>query len=405
MKKHRVWAEIDLDALAENVRAIRTHAGPDVALLSVVKADAYGHGAAPCARVAIEAGASMIGVGDSTEALELREAGILAPILVLGAVIEEEIGWVVSYDITPTIHSAGMVPRIAEEARRQGKRQKVHLKLDTGMGRLGASTVRALEIAQRIVGDPNLELEGLSTHFSSAYGMDERSLDATRQQIARFETVAAQLAQAGIRPPLMHLANSGAIGLSPVPGNLIRPGIATYGIDPGMFRVHDVHVKPVLSLRTQVAFLKGVRAGATIGYNQTHLTRRKTHIATLPVGYNDGYPYALSNRSAVLIRGELAPVIGTVTMDYLTVDVGHIPGVHVGDEVVLIGRQASREIKVTHLAQLAQTIPLEITCGLGKRVRRVYVSSAREHAKWHRFAEPAAARPATDAVCDGRRAP
>ncbi|MCE9582248.1 MAG: alanine racemase [Planctomycetes bacterium] len=391
MKKHRVWAEIDLDALATNVRTLRQHAGPGVNVLAVVKADGYGHGAAPCARVAIEAGASMVGVGDSTEALELREAGILAPILVLGAVIEEEIGWVVSYDITPTIHSAGMVPRIAEEARRQGKRQKVHLKIDTGMGRLGASAVRALEIAQRIVSDPNLELEGLSTHFSSSYGTDPHSIEATREQVARFDAVAAQLAAAGIRPELMHLANSGgAIGLSRIPGNMIRPGIALYGIDPGLFRIHDVAVKPVLSLRSQVAFLKGVRAGTTIGYGRTHLTRKKTHIATLPVGYNDGYPYMLSNRGCVLIRGEIAPVVGTVTMDYLTVDVGNIPGVQVGDEVVLLGRQGAHEIKVMHLAELIGTIPLEITCGLGKRVRRVYVSENRQHSKWHRFREAAA---------------
>ncbi|MBI2923350.1 MAG: alanine racemase [Planctomycetes bacterium] len=386
MQKYRVWAELDLDALAANVRTVIAHVGPSTAVLAVAKADAYGHGAAPCARVAIEAGASMIGVGDSTEAIELREAGILAPILVLGAVIEEEIGWVVSYDITPTIHSAPMVNRIAEEARRQEKRQKVHLKLDTGMGRLGASLHRAMEIAERIVADPNLELEGISTHFSSSYGTDRDSVEATRQQVARFRQFAEALATAGIRPPLQHLANSGALFSSDdPPGNMVRPGIALYGLDPGIFRVNDVFLKPVLSLRTQIAFLKGVRAGTTIGYNRTHLTRTKTAIATLPVGYNDGYPYLLSNKACVLVRGHVAPVVGTVTMDYLTVDVGGIPGVQVGDEVVLVGRQGSHEIKVTHLASLIGTNPLEITCGLGKRVRRVYVSENRAHAKWHRF--------------------
>ena len=396
MQKFRVWAEVDLDALAGNVRTIARHAGPDVSLLAVVKADAYGHGAAPCARVAMEAGCSMIGVGDSTEAIELREAGILAPILVLGAVIEEEIGWVVSYDITPTIHSIGMVARIGEEARRQGKRARVHLKIDTGMGRLGASPSRALEIAQRIVADPHLELQGLSTHFSSSYGTDENSQLATREQVARFNAVAAALARAGIRPPLQHLSNSGGLfSLPEIPGNMIRPGIALYGLDPGIFRLNDVILKPILSLRTQIAFLKGVRAGTTIGYNQTHLTRSKTQIATLPVGYNDGYPYMLSNRACVLVRGQIAPVVGTVTMDYLTVDVGNIPGVQVGDEVVLVGRQGSHEIKVTHLASLVGTIPLEITCGLGKRVRRVYVSEGRALAKWHRFhVEPSPAEAA-----------
>lgn len=371
MKKHRVWAEINLGDMARNLRQIRAQVGPDVRIMVVVKADAYGHGAIPLSRTALELGAAMLGCGDSTEAIHLREAGVMAPIVILGALIEEEIGWVVSYDIIPTIHSIDMVDLLNQEARRQGKRVPIHLKVDTGMARLGASPARALEVAQQVRDASHLSLHGLSTHFATLAGDD---LASARVQLERFQEVIAALAEAGIRPRYLHLANTAGIHLLPeCRFNLVRVGGAIYGIDTHRLREQHFPYEPILTMKSQVTFLKGVRAGTPIGYGGTHTTTRDTMIATIPVGYNDGYPWRLSNQGRVLVRGEFAPVVGRVTMDYLTVDVGHLPEIQVGDEVVLIGTQGRERIRVEDLAAAAGTIPYEITCSIGRRVRRVYV--------------------------------
>ena len=373
MKKYRVWAEVDLAALRRNVGVVRGRLAPGTRILAVIKADAYGHGAIPIARACLESGVDFLGVGDSTEAIELRESGILAPILILGAVIEEEIGWIVSYDIRPTLHSRDMVYLLDEEAHRQGKRLKVHLKIDTGMGRLGASPARALEVAARIQASPNLELEGLCTHFSSASGPDPAP---TLEQLRTFESVCRRLTGMGVQAPIRHAASSGALAALPSTHfNMVRPGIALYGIDPGNLAPSGLTVEPILSLKTQITFLKGVRGETPVGYNRTHITTRSTRIATLPVGYNDGYPYLLSNKAQCLVRGVPARVVGTVTMDYTTIDVGHIPQARVGDEVILIGRAGEHAVTVVDLARQAGTIPYEIVCALGRRVRRVYVDS------------------------------
>ncbi len=371
MKKHRVWAEISLDKVAANLETVKQAVGAAVQILVVVKADAYGHGAVPVATACLEHGAAMVGVGDSSEAIHLREAGIRSPVLVLGALIEEEIGWVVSYNIIPTLHSNYMVDLVNEEARRQNVRLPVHVDVDTGMARLGVSPARAIELVRRILLSSNLELAGIGTHLSSAYTSDQ---SFTQHQSATFDRVLVELEQLGIRAPCRHVANSGALTrLAGSSYNMVRPGIAVYGIDPGTLKQNRLHVTPIMALKTQICYLRGVRPGTPIGYDRSYVAKRGTRIATLPVGYNDGYPYLLSNKGRVLVRGQFAPVVGTVTMDYLTVDVGHIPDVQVGDEVMLIGKQGDKEISVIELAKLIGTIPYEITCGIGKRVRRVYI--------------------------------
>ncbi len=374
MKKHRTWAEINLGCLARNLEHVRHHAGPGAKVLVVVKADAYGHGAVPLARTALESGAAMVGVGDSNEAIHLREAGVLAPILILGALIEEEIGWVVSYDIIPTIHSLDMVDLLEQEARRQGKRVPVHLKVDTGMARLGASPSRAVEIAQRVGQSSHLVLDGVSSHFAS---LNTEDVVSGHVQLERFREVLDALAREGIRPRYIHIANTAGIHLIPeCRFNLVRVGGAIYGIDTHALRPDRFPYEPILSMKSQVTFLKGVRAGTPVGYGGTYVAARDTMLATIPVGYNDGYPWRLSNQGQVLIRGSFAPVAGRVTMDYLMADVGQIPEVAVGDEVVLIGRQGDHRIRVEDLARIAGTIPYEITCSLGRRVRRVYVGES-----------------------------
>lgn len=371
MRGCRVWSEIDLSAIRNNVEVVRRHVRPGTRIMAVVKADAYGHGAVPVAWTALEAGASSLGVGDSSEALQLRENGITGPILILGAIIEEEIAKVVEYDIAVTVHSADLLPLLNDEARRRHQILRVHLKVDTGMGRLGVSPEGAVHVVREILSHRNLELEGISTHLSSvASGNREYTLE----QLDRFQAALGEIARDGVRPPVVHVANS--VGLFSFPQahfDMVRTGIAMYGLDPGLFAAMQLPLQPALQLKTRVAFLKGVPEGTCVGYDQRYETRRATRLATCPVGYNDGYPHLLSNKGVALVRGRRVPLVGTVTMDYVMLDVGDLPDTAVGDEVTLIGRDGVEEIRVEELARKIGTIPYEITCGLGRRVKRVYV--------------------------------
>lgn len=376
MRGHRCWAEIDVGAIRHNLQIVRDHVGKHVQVLAVVKADAYGHGAVPIAYQAIESGCAMLGVGDSSEALELRQSGITARTLILGAIIEEEIPQVVESDIDVTIHSRDLLPLLDAEARRQNRLVRVHLKIDTGMTRLGVSCEGAPAVLEAIHDHPNLRLCGVSTHIAG--GPDP---EYTREQLARFRATIDAL-KLDVENCVIHAANSSTLFSVPESHfDMVRPGIAMYGVLP----LHP-KLKPALTLKTRIAYLKAVPAGTFVGYEQRYQTRTDTLIATCPVGYNDGYPWLLSNRADVLVQGRRARVVGTVTMDYIMIDVGRIPGVRVGDEVTLIGRDGSEAIRVEELAQLVGTIPYEITCRLGKRVKRIYVDESRA---------PAAAKPRT----------
>ena len=371
MRGHRVWAEIDLPALRRNIATVRREIGPSPRLMAVVKADAYGHGAVPVAWHALRSGCDALGVGDSAEALQLRDSGITGPILILGAIIEEEIPKVVEADVAVSVHSPDLLDLLDGEARRQHRLLRLHLKIDTGMGRLGASPARAVEIAREIQSRRNLELEGLCTHLSSAFSANAAH---TREQLDRFHEVVDSLGAIGIRPPVIHAANSAGMLTFPESRfDMVRTGITLYGMDPGLFRRLNLALTPILSLRTRIAFLKGVPAGTPIGYEQTWRTTRPTRIATCPVGYNDGYPRLLSNKAHALVRGRKVPVVGTVTMDYVMLDVGDLEETAVGDEVTLIGRDGLEEVRCDELASAIGTIPYEISCGLGRRVKRIYV--------------------------------
>ncbi|MFH0889249.1 MAG: alanine racemase [Planctomycetota bacterium] len=375
MKKYRTWSEINLKNLSDNIKNLITQVGPDVKIMVVVKADAYGHGAGPISRTALESGASMLGVGDSSEAIELRHSGILKPILVLGAVIEEEIGWMISYNITPSIHSMDLLELFNEEAKRQNKRFNIHLKIDTGMSRLGSTPKRALEISRKMASFPYLILEGVSSHLSCSSNHKEK--DFTARQINIFRQTVNEIESQIDNPiPLKHIANTGAIIChNDACFNLVRAGGLVYGIDPGNLKEVSDNFNPVLSLKSQIAFLKIVPTKTPVGYGRTYTTKRRTKIATIPIGYNDGYPYHLANKGYVLIQDKKAPLIGSVTMDYIMVDVTDIPNVKVGDEVILIGKFPGGEnsIRVEELASLIGISPYVITCGLGKRVKRMYI--------------------------------
>jgi len=395
VEAYRVKAEIDLDALQHNLRVIRQRAGPGVRVMLVVKADAYGHGARAIANHALRCGIESLGVGTSGEALELRGDGIRAPILVLGTIIDDEERDCLRHRVQIALHSTDRRARIQELASELGLRAQVHLNVDTGMGRLGVLPGRALDLLREIRGSSNLDLCGVMTHVSAAEGA---LADSTREQARSFEAVLRQARAERLLRGSIHMANSAALFTSLRPlYDTVRPGISAYGIlNPDL--PGSGELKPVLSLRTQVVFLKDVPAGTPIGYSSTWRAERPTRIATLPVGYHDGVPWRLSNCGEVLVRGRRAPIVGRVTMDYITIDVGHIPGAAVGDTATLIGSDGHETITVEEVAQKAGTIAYEVTCSVGRRVQRLYLGGenlelASQRAPEVRTPPPPARRP------------
>jgi alanine racemase len=367
MERTRVWAEVDRDAVANNFRLIAERTGRQV--MVVLKADGYGLGAAALAHTVEQAGAAMIGVGDSSEALELRRTGIRVPIVILGAIVDGEVEAVLRYRVSTTLHSRDRLRSLAQMAGQLGCRAVVHLMVDTGMGRLGVPPQQALDLLAEVAREPRLMLEGLATHFSSP-----EDPDFTRYQLQSFLAVIEQARAAGLPTGACHAAAS--VALWRYRGthlDMVRPGMSLLGCDPSGLGIRAVGFRPALALRSQVIFLKDFPAGAPIGYYRTYHTRSTTRIATIPVGYNDGLPLSCSNRAEVLVRGQRAPVVGRISMDYATIDVGHIEDVQVGDQVTLIGTDGSNEVNLEEIAARAGTIPHAITCGLGKRVRRRYL--------------------------------
>src|SRR5262245_48879774 len=376
MISHRAWAEIDLGALRRNVAAIRAQAGPATDVMLVVKADAYGHGLALIASAAERCGVHSFGVRDSSEALTLREAGVVRPILVLGTVVEAEMTACIEHGIELAIHTSDRVRSLGRMIRKLGRRvartPRVHLNVDTGMGRLGLPVESAPKVLDALLDTPEVELAGIMTHLARTEGSTHPFTD---EQVARFRRFLAHarargldLGRGGVR---VHFANSAGL-FSPMSdrGDLVRPGIAAYGVLPKELPDAD-RVEPVMSLRAQIVFMKDVARGTSISYGQEWTAPCKTRIATVPIGYYDGVPWRLKNAGVVLVRGERAPIVGRVTMDYVMVDIGGIRGVRVGDTVTLFGRDGASFLPVEEVAKAVGTIPYEITCAVGPRVRRV----------------------------------
>jgi alanine racemase len=363
----RAWAEIDLSALDHNLDRIRSQLAPTSQILLVVKADAYGHGAIPIAARAAERGLDAFGVGTVAEAVELRRCGIRGRVLVLGAIVDDEAEDALEHDVELGVHSADRCHLLAALAGRRGRRARVHLNVDTGMGRLGAAPRRALELLELIAAAPSLELCGVMTHMASPRGGHD---PATAEQLQRFDELLRPARERRLLRGWIHAANSAAIftGLGRQ-FDAVRPGIAAMGMLPDE-DVGPTDLRPVLSLRSQVIFFKDVEAGTPIGYAGTWRAARRSRIATLPVGYNDGVPWRLGNSGRVLLRGQFAPIVGRVSMDYTTVDVTDIPGVEVGSVATLIGRDGNCELRAEELARAVGTIPYEITCSIGRRVPR-----------------------------------
>jgi alanine racemase len=365
------WAEIDLAAVRANVRALCAAVAP-AELLAVVKADGYGHGAVPVARAALDAGATRLGVALVEEGVELRAAGIDAPVLVLSEHRIEAAETVVGNRLVPIVYTPGAIDSLAKAVAARGSPPlPVHLKVDTGMHRVGCRPDDALTLAHDIAERAELVLEGVCTHFAAA---DEPELDYTVGQVERFESVLQQLRDAGIDPGLVHASNTaGALAYPEARYDFVRVGIGIYGIPPAPAFAGKVRLRPALSLHACVSHVKEVGAGARISYGLRYTTPRATRIATVPLGYADGIPRRLGHLGGeVIVHGVRCPIAGAVTMDQLMVDVGRLP-VQVGDEVVLIGRQGGAEVSATDWAELVGTIGYEIVCGIGPRVPRRYV--------------------------------
>jgi alanine racemase len=361
-------AVVDLDALAHNVRLAVRLAGPGRAVLAVVKADAYGHGAVRVARAALAAGAAKLGVATPAELRQLRAAGIDAPVLLLSEPDPSAAAGLVQLGCSLTLYTLALAEALEREAARDGRRVLVHLKVDTGMGRVGVSPADVLAFVARLRDFPHLVLAGLMSHPSEGERLDSA---ATARQLEAFAAISA--AVEALVGPLRwrHVANSALVLRGDAPGNLVRPGIMLYGVAPGPGLPYADQLRPVLTLLTAVAFLKRVPAGTALSYGGTFTTARETLVATLPAGYADGYRRAFSNRASVVVRGRRAPIVGTVCMDLCLADVTDIPGVGVGDEVVLLGAQRGERVDADELARHAGTISYEIFCGIGARVPRV----------------------------------
>lgn len=364
------WITVDLGAVAHNVAALRACVAP-AGVCAVVKADGYGHGAVPVARAAIDAGASMLGVALVEEGAKLREAGLEASILLLSEPPAEEMGDVVAFGLTPTVYTDQGIEAAERAAATAGRSLGVHLKVDTGMHRVGAAPEDALRLARAVVDAPHLELDGLFTHFAVA---DEPQNPLTAEQQRRFDEVRDRLAAEGIEAGTVHAANSaGAITRPEAHYDLVRSGISVYGLDPAPEVGNPLGLRAALSLTARVSHVKRVAAGEALSYGQRYRLAVDSQVATVPLGYADGVRRSLSERGGeVLIRGRRRPIAGTVTMDQVLVDCGPEGDVECGDEVVLLGAQGDDEVTAEEWAERLDTITYEIVCGFGARLPRTY---------------------------------
>lgn len=366
------WAEIDLDAIAHNMRELRRIAKPEAKICAVVKANAYGHGAVPVSRKVLAAGADFLGVAVLSEALQLRRAGIDAPILILGYTPPEQAEEVVKYDLSQTVFQWEVARALSDAARRLGKKAKIHVKIDTGMGRIGfLPGEEAVAEIKKIAALPHLYLEGIFTHFAMADACDKTF---TYRQLKIFLELIKRLEQEGIVFSFRHAANSAAlIDLPETHLDMVRPGIALYGLYPSPeVKREKVELVPAMTVKSRIIQVKKVPTGTPVSYGCTWRAPRPTVVATLPIGYADGYTRLLSGKGEVLVKGKRVPVIGRICMDQCMIDVTDVPEVKQGEEVLIFGRDGRETLPVEELAAKIGTINYEIVCMLGERVPRYY---------------------------------
>ncbi|MDP2911039.1 MAG: alanine racemase [Candidatus Omnitrophota bacterium] len=374
MKFYRpTLAEIDLDAIRHNLEIVSHIVKGDTRILGVVKADAYGHGIKEVSKAIVDY-VDYFGVASLDEAGVLREIGIKKPILVIGAILPQEAEGVLKFNVIQTVSDLEIPGKLSKLAAAKNKKIKVHVKIDTGMGRIGFWHEEAAEFIKKIALLRNIIIDGIFTHFPDA----EADKVFTHNQIRNFKRLIENLWANDIYIPVKHTANSMAlIDFKDSHMNMVRPGLMMYGIYPKQSLMKNILLKPALTLKTKITYVKSVPKGRSISYGMTYITKKPTKIATIPVGYGDGYSRHFSNKAHVLIRGVRCPIAGKVCMDMCMVDVGHLKNVKVGEDVILIGSQAGEIIRAEELAKLINTIPYEVLCNIGRRVPRVYKEGRR----------------------------
>ncbi|MFZ4620929.1 MAG: alanine racemase [Bacteroidota bacterium] len=365
-------AEIDLRAINANLKNIRKAVGKHPLIMAVVKANAYGHGVIPVVQSIIKRGsAQYFGVAIVEEGIEIRNAGIKYPIHVFTAPLKEQLPLYVQHGLEPTICDLRIAKRLNEIAKSSGKTVSIQIKIDTGMGRIGVAAADAVLFVKKLTGLSNLHIKGIWTHFATS---DEKDLSYAQMQLKKFRSIITELELNGIHIPIVHCANSGAILQMPESYfDMVRPGIMMYGYLPSMETRKTIAIRPAMSLKGRVGFVKSIEKGTSISYARRYIASRKTTIASITVGYADGYFRTLTNKASVLINGKKYPVAGTVCMDQIMVDVGN-DTVKIGDEAVLLGKSGPRTIDAWQIAGAVGTIPYEVTCAVSQRVPRKYIN-------------------------------
>ena len=370
------WTEINLDNLAFNFCSVKCFVGAKYKYMAVVKADAYGHGAVECAKKLEAEGIDWFGVALPEEGIELRKAGIRKLILCLGGFWNGQEKLLLNYDLTPVICQIEKARIFNSIAKERGTIANIHVKVDTGMGRIGVRYDEFADFADKLKKLKNLHVEGLMTHFAAADNLSENNF--TNEQTRRFYAALEILKEKGFNPVYNDLANSpGAIAHENTRGNMVRLGGVLYGLGGDVLpkEIEKPELKPVMSLYTRITNLKTVPKGESLGYSRTFVTERNSLIATVPIGYQDGYARKLSNHGQVIVNGVFAPVVGTISMDWTIIDVTEVPDVRLDDKVILIGEHNNIKVSAEDLAAKTGTISYEITCGIDRRVRRIYVDS------------------------------
>ena len=374
----RTWAEINLDAAEHNIRAIREITDPNAKIMAVVKADGYGNGYYETAKTFLENGADMLAVALLQEGIQLRRSGIAAPVLILGTCLPDMLEGLIDYDITPNVYSYDTAEKISELAGQKGKTVKIHIKLDTGMSRIGYlvnedTYTRVTDEILKISELANIEIEGIFSHFSTS---DEADGAYTRRQLERFMSVCDGLEERGLKIPLRHIANSAGIMMYPEAHlDMVRPGVILYGMYPSdEVDKSRLPLKPVMTLKSVITNIKTAEPGRGVSYGKEFVTIAPTRIATVAAGYADGYLRGIARNGFIMVNGEKAPIIGRICMDQCMIDVTNVHNINIGDEVILFGEEG---VTIDDIARQLHTINYEVSCGIARRVPRVYIKNAK----------------------------
>ena len=369
---YRIYAEINLDNICDNINEVRKKVGKNTKIMAIIKADGYGHGAVPIAKV-LDSSVDSYGVAIVEEGVELRKAGITKPILILGYTPEQMYDRILEYDLMPTVCDYGMAEKMSAKAVEHKKSLKVHIKLDTGMGRIGfmpgEETIKSIVEISKL---SNIEIDGVFSHFARE---DDENKTFSNEQLRKFLEMTDAIEQEGVKIPIKHISNSaGIIELPEANLDMVRSGISTYGLYPSEdVQKENLPLKPAMSLYAYITMVKELEKDIPVGYGGTYVTTKKTKVATIPAGYGDGYPRALSNQGRVLIHGQYAPIIGRVCMDQFMVDVTHIDDVKTGDKAILVGRAEDNVIALEEIGNMSASFNYEAACDIGKRIPRVYI--------------------------------